>query len=239
MNSISAETTCHIQNQNISFPFPAANQTLHFTSWIRLFLASILDCTNILRVRGARLFIAANLVRNAQAAAQTQGQNARRLGRQLLVQAARKYRAWVDDNLQLQLFDSQAKDGPRLTPDNLSDVSFASTCMIHWAVPAWVNGEPYVDASYTCVCPVNEMVAYGYTRVIAIATDPGSLYRDIFADQEIPSILRGVPIHIVRPDMDLKEIGVDYTTCTQHGLIAAFEHGIQKGNELLAEWSYG
>jgi predicted acylesterase/phospholipase RssA len=194
---------------------------------------------NLFKAGGARLFIAANLVRNAQAAAQTQGQNAQRLGRQLLVQAARKCRDWVDNNLQLQLFDTEANDDqPRLTPENLGDVSFASTCMIHWAVPSWVNGKPYVDASYTCVCPVNEMVAYGYTQVIAIATDPGSLYRDIFADQEVPPLVRGVPIHIVRPDMNLKEIGVDYTTCTPDGLIAAFEHGIQKGNEFLARWSY-
>jgi hypothetical protein len=38
--------------------------------------------------------------------------------------------------------------------------------------------------------------------------------------------------------MNLKEIGVDYTTCTPDGLIEAFEHGIQKGNEFLARWSY-
>ncbi len=188
----------------------------------------------------ARLFIPTNFVRNMQAAAQTQGQHAQRLGRRLLVQAAHKCREWVDNNLQLQLFDTQAKGvQPRLTPDNLSDVAFASTRMIHWEVPAWVNGQPYVDASYTCVCPVSEMVDYGYTRVIAIATDPGALYRDIFADQEVPSILRGVPIHIIRPDMNLKEIGVDYTTCTQDGLIAAFEHGLRKGDEFLAAWSDG
>ena len=193
---------------------------------------------NLFKARAPRLFIAANFVRTVQAADQTQGKNARHLGRQLLVQAAHKCHEWVDNNLQLQLFDTQAKDDQlRLTPDNLSDVSFASTCMIQWELSAWVNGKPYVDASYTCVCPVNEMVAFGYTQVIAIATDPGPLYRDIFADQEIPSILKAVPIHIVRPDMNLKEIGVDYTTCTQEGLIAAFAHGLQKGNEFLATWA--
>lgn len=182
-----------------------------------------------------RLFIPANFVSNVRAAAITQSQNARRLGRQLLVQAARKCRDWVDENLQLQLFDTQANDDQlRLTPENLSDVSFASTRMIHWAIPAWVNNKPYVDASYTCVCPVNEMVDMGYTEVIAIATDPGVLYRDIFGDQEIASGV--LPVHIVRPALNLKDIGVDYTTCTQSGLIAAFEHGIQQGSEFLARW---
>ncbi|WP_119066393.1 hypothetical protein [Aggregatilinea lenta] len=186
----------------------------------------------------ARLFIPANFVRNVKAATQTQSQDARRLGRQLLVQAARRYRKWVDDNLQLQLFDTRSENTSlRLTPDNLGDVSFASTRMIHWKVPAWINGKAYVDASYTCACPVNEMVDYGYTHVIAIATDLGPLYRDIFTDQEVPSMVKGVPVDIIRPDMNLNDIGVEYTSCTPGGLIAAFEHGIQKGNEFLAKWS--
>ncbi len=51
MSSISVETTCHTQNLTVSFPFPAVNQTLHLTSQIRLFLASVLGRMDILRVR--------------------------------------------------------------------------------------------------------------------------------------------------------------------------------------------
>jgi hypothetical protein len=55
MSSIKVETTCHTQNQTIVFPFPAVNQALHFTSSIGLFLLSILDCMDFLRLRGLTL----------------------------------------------------------------------------------------------------------------------------------------------------------------------------------------
>jgi hypothetical protein len=184
-----------------------------------------------------RLFLPANYVKNPEAAAQTQHEGARRLGRQLLVSAARHDRTWVNENLELHLYDTQAEDGGyRVKPDNLADVSYASTRMIHWQVPAWIEGQPYVDASYTCVCPIAEMVDYGYTEVLAISTEIGPLYRDIFTDQLIPDAIDGVPIHVVRPDVDLGTMGVDFTDCTEAGLVAAFEHGQAMGFAFLEGW---
>lgn len=184
-----------------------------------------------------RLFLPANFVKNLDAAMQTQHAGARRLGRKLLVSAAKHDRTWVDENLELHVYDTQAgEDGFRLIPENLADVSYASTRMIHWQVPAWIEGQPYVDASYTCACPVAEMVDYGYTQVIAISTEIGPLYRDIFTDQIVAESIDGVSIHVVRPDFDLATIGVDFTDCTADGLFAAFEHGQEKGRAFLAEW---
>ncbi len=189
----------------------------------------------LFRPAAARLFIPANFVKSPEAAAQTQSSASRRLGRRLLLDIARKDRRWVDVNLELHMFDTQAPAGaPRLTPDNIADVSYASTRMIHWQVPAWIEGKPYVDASYTCACPAAEMVARGYTEVIAISTETGALYRDIFCMQPIPDVLEGTPVRVVRPDFDLKTLGVDFTTCTREGLLAAFEHGVAKGREFLA-----
>jgi hypothetical protein len=107
--------------------------------------------------------------------------------------------------------------------------------MIQWSVPAWINGQPYVDASYTCSLPVAEMVALGYTAVIAISTEIGDAYRDIFADEVIPEVLNGVPIKIIRPEYELKEIGVDFTSCTRDGLVAAFQHGEAQGLAFLGQ----
>jgi hypothetical protein len=184
-----------------------------------------------------RLFIPANLVKNAQAAIQTQGEQARRLGRTLLVAIARKDRQWIEANLQLHLFDSQAPENAhRLTLENVFDVAFASTRMIHWKIPAWVEGKPYVDASYTCACPVFELIEYGYRKIIVVATEMGELYRSIVADQAIPDIIDNVPVYVVRPDVDLKDLGVDYTECTDEGLLTAFRHGREKGREFLARW---
>lgn len=187
-----------------------------------------------------RLFIPVNFVKNAQAAVQTQGKQARRLGRTLLLAIARRDRQWIEDNLQLHLFDSQAppEHAHRLTPDNVFDVAFASTRMIHWKIPAWVEGKPYVDASYTCACPVVELLVYGYQKIIVVATEIGALYRSIVADQVIPEIIDNVPIYVVRPGTDLKDIGVDYTECTDEGLLAVFRHGEERGREFLAQWKH-
>lgn len=184
-----------------------------------------------------RLFIPANFVKNAQAAIQTQGEQARRLGRTLLLAVARKDRQWIEENLQLHLFDSQAEENAhRLTPENIFDVAFASTRMIHWRTPAWVEEKPYVDASYTCACPVFELLAYGYKKFIVISTEIGSVYRSIVADQIIPESVDDVPIYVVRPEIDLKEIGVGFTECTNEGLLAGFLHGQEMGRQFLAQW---
>ncbi len=184
-----------------------------------------------------RLFLPANYVKNPEAASETQNEGARRLGRKLLVAAARQIRTWVDENLEMHLFDTHASENEhQLKPTNLADVSYASTRMIQWQVPAWIEDRPYVDASYNCACPVKEMVEHGYSEVIAISTEVGDLYRDIFTDQIIPDEIDGVPIHVVRPDMDLATIGVDFTECTEEGLFAAFEHGQKKGFEFMEQW---
>lgn len=181
----------------------------------------------------ARLIIPVNYVKDPKAATQTQSKGSRRLGRKLLLDIARKTRAWVDVNLELHLYDTHGETH-RITPDNLMDAAYASLRMLHWTVPAWIDGKPYVDASYTCACPVPEMVALGYSPVIAIWTEAGPLYRDIFGDQIVPDVMDGVPIHVIRPDMDLTEIGVDFTQCSDEGLGAAFRHGEEKGREFLA-----
>lgn len=182
-----------------------------------------------------RLFIPANFVRG-EAAELTQTDKSRRLGRQLLIDIGRKDRTWVSNNLELHLFDAHSETH-RLTPDNLSEVAYASTRMIQWAIPAWVQGQPYVDASYTCAFPVAEMVAAGYTEVIGISTEIGPAYRDIFADDAIPETINGAPIHLVRPAFDLKDIGVDFTSCTADGLMAAFQHGEEQGRAFLKTWN--
>lgn len=189
----------------------------------------------LFRPGSPRLLIPANFVKTKAAADRTQSDKSRRLGRQLLLDIARHDRAWVDEHLELHLFDTQS-DPYRLTPDNLNDVAYASTRMIQWRVPAWIEGRPYVDASYTCASPVWEIVQLGYTEVIVISTEIGNAYRDIFADTVIPAELNGVPIHKICPDRDLTEIGVDFTSCTEEGLLVGFQHGEAQGRAFLSEW---
>jgi hypothetical protein len=190
----------------------------------------------LLAGRVPRLMIAASAVVTAEAAEETQGEKARRLGRQLLISAMRKDRSWVDQNLAAHLFDTAAPDAEfRLTADNFQEVAYASTRMLHaWDIPAWINGKPYVDASYTCACPALELARAGYEEVIAVATEPGTLYTDIFQTTPVPADWQGVPIRLIKPDMDLKELGVDFTSATEAGFIRAYGHGEEKGKEFLA-----
>ena len=106
-----------------------------------------------------------------------------------------------------------------LDASNFEEVAYATSRMLHaWDIPAWINGKPYVDASYTCLCPAIEMIEAGYQKVIAIANEPGTLYRDMFQLEEIPGNYQGVDIYIIRPDVDPQEFGVNFnkTLCSEN-----------------------
>jgi len=185
-----------------------------------------------------RFFIATSAVKTSAGAEQTQGDGARRLGRRLLLLAARGNHSWADEHLHVHLFDSAADDeAGRLTVDNIGEVIYASTRMLHaWSMPAGVAGHAYIDAAYTCACPAVEMAERGYAEVIAVATEPGTLYRDIFQSEVIPAIWQGIPIHSIRPDKDPAEMGVGFTDVTEEGMVAVYEHGKEKGREFVEKW---
>ena len=185
-------------------------------------------------------FVATSAVITVGAANETQGEKARRLGRRLLVSAAKKDRSWVDEHLQLALFStSNPRGNLRLDASNFDQVVYASSRMLHgWDIPAWIKGKPYIDASYTCLCPAMEMVEQGYEEVIAIANEPGTLYRDMFQLEPIPETYKGVDIHIIRPDVDPKVAGVNFTDATEEGLRFMYQHGEQKGQEFIRQKTF-
>jgi hypothetical protein len=203
-------------------------------------LQSIADSIHLVRGRlfspgVARFIIAASAVITGEGIEQAQGDGARRLGRRLLLLAARGDRSWADQHLRVHLFDSAAAaEGHRLSGDNIAAVIYASTRMLHaWTIAAWVDGKAYIDASYTCACPAIEMAQLGYNEVVAIGTEPGALYRDMFRREPIPERWEGASIHIIRPDVDLATMGADFTDVTEEGLLAVYEYGKEKGREFL------
>jgi hypothetical protein len=180
-------------------------------------------------------YIATSAVTSDEAAEQTQGKQARRLGKKLLISAAKGDRSWVDKHLKLNLFSNGRKDNLALDQNNFHEVTYASTRMLHaWDTPAWIDHQPYIDASYTCICPAIEMVEQGYQTVIAIATEPGKLYRDLFQLEVIPNHYQQVLIHLIQPDIDPKELGVDFFQTTPEGIAAVYQHGLDKGKAFLA-----
>lgn len=190
--------------------------------------------TERLFAEGAPRFLIAASAVSESAAEETQGKGARRRGRLLLLAAARGDRDWIDAHLKPTLFDTASADPHlRLTNSNFDQAAYASTRMLHaWDIPAWVEGRPYVDAYYTCACPALKMVDLGFERVIAVATEP-SPYVDIMQDRLLPESWRGRPIHILRPEFDPAEHGVDYTIASQEGLAFVYEQGQERAKAFL------
>jgi hypothetical protein len=185
-----------------------------------------------------RIVIATSAVITEEGAQATQGDGARRSGRRLLLQAARGDRSWADQHLQAHLFDTASVDeAHRLTGANMDEVIYASTRMLHaWHIPAAVAGRPYIDGYYTCACPAIEMAQRGYGEIIAIANEPGVLYHDIFQSEPIPDNWQGVPIHIIRPQIDPATLGAGFTDATDEGLVAGYQHGLEVGQRFVEAW---
>lgn len=184
----------------------------------------------------ARLLIAVSQVITGEAAELTQGNGARRLGNKLLIDAFRKNDAWPKEHLRKHIFDSHAEDqNSLLTTKNFDEVAYASARMLHaWEIPAWIDKKPYIDASYTCMCPALELVELGCKKVIVISAQPGELTNDIF--QTIPlnqQTLQPAEAFMVFPDYDLTEVGVNFTAATAEGMEAAYAHGYEKGINLV------
>jgi hypothetical protein len=215
---------------------PHQNMSKVVQRGIRVFSKPLRE--NLYQPQTPTLYIATNAVVNTTAAAQTQTALAQDLGKRLLRASVHKDRSWVDANLRFTLFSTHHPETPyRITPNNFPAVAYASSRIMHaWEIPAWIDGQPYVDAAYTCLCPALAMVAAGYQQTIAIANEPGTMYRDMFHLDPLPSHSQGVPIHQIRPDLPLTELGVDFTKATPTGLVAVYQHGRDKGLEFVNRW---
>jgi predicted patatin/cPLA2 family phospholipase len=177
--------------------------------------------------------VSAIITREAQEL--SQGPQARRLGKQLIISTRKRDKSWAEKNLELRLFETGSEDVQfRLTPQNLAEVLYATTRMLHaWKTPAWIEGFPYVDASYLCECPAVELAQRGCDNVIAISPEAGQVYRDFFQAEKLPSSYGKIPILMVQPLLNLTEMGVDYMNVAEDGLEKAYELGLRAGTEFL------
>lgn len=183
----------------------------------------------------SRFAVAVSAVLSDEAAELTQGDGARNLGRRLLLSIRNRDNSWASENLAVKLFDTYPQSGElQLTLANLSEVLYATTRMLHaWKDPAWIEGRPYVDASYTCVTPAIELTDLGMDTIIAISPEVGPMYRDFFQSEVIPQSWNGTTIHFVQPKQNLSELGVDYLKATDDGLETAYELGRQMGSDFI------
>jgi hypothetical protein len=187
----------------------------------------------------ARLAVAVSEVVTAEAAEATQGPGARRLGQQLVLATRTRDASWAEKHLAFTLFDTRSTDpGRRLGPKNLPEVAYATTRMLHaWKTPAWIDGRPFVDASYTCSCPAAALAELGCRQVIAVSPESGQVYTDFFQSSPLPESHVGVPIRVIQPARNLSEIGVDYLRATDEGLSAGYDEGRRAGEAFLAGYA--
>ncbi|PLX21629.1 MAG: hypothetical protein C0597_03130 [Marinilabiliales bacterium] len=178
-----------------------------------------------------RFLVNTSYVKSRDAALVTQSSMSRRLGQKLLIEASKKVSNWRDENLELHLFDTHSCETTQLITDqNLKDVLYATTRMLHaWHLPAYINGKPYLDGSYTSLCPAVELTKLGYSRVICISTEHDFTPLDLFSNKSIPLKMNHSEIIFIKHDHNLSVMGVDYYKATEAGLKNAYLHGIDKG----------
>jgi len=183
----------------------------------------------------SRLMIVCSYVNKEDASKETQSGSAVTLGRKLIIQGARHISEWKDQNLELHVFDTQSNNKElKLTADNYKEVAYATTRMLHaWHIPATINDKPYIDGSYTCLIPIEPLTDRGYQNIIAIATEPGDITKDFFSGEPIGSKWNNSSIYWIKPDVNLKELGVDFTKASKEGVEKVFEYGIEKGKEFI------
>lgn len=181
----------------------------------------------------SRLLVAVSYVRTEEASAQTQTDQARRLGQRLVLDSLRRRSEWKDRHLELRMFDTRpGKGGRPLTESNFEEVAYATTRVLHaWDIPAYIDGEPYVDGCYTCVSPVLPLAGLGYEKIVCVTNEHDKTYLDLFSPVAIPGRVGDSTVRFVKPDRDLKEVGVDYFSFTEEGLREAFRQGYEKGLE--------
>ena len=182
-----------------------------------------------------KLFIATSFVKNKDAEGITQSNIAKRFGQKLLIDALRGKSEWKDENLEPHLFGTESYEQIYpLTKENFKEVAYASTRMLHaWHIPAFIDGKAYIDGSYTCLCPVIPLVNIGYQSILCILTEHNSKKLDMFSSEEIPNQIGESVINIIRPDVNLKDIGVDFYNANEKTLKEVFSYGYQKGIEFL------
>jgi hypothetical protein len=95
--------------------------------------------------------------------------------------------------------------------------------MLHaWDEPTEIAGEAYVHASYTCSCPVHEVAALGFKRILVVDVEMGPTYTSLSRKKTIePGTMGKSEMVIIRPAVDLKTFGVDYLRASAEGVTLA------------------
>lgn len=151
-----------------------------------------------------------------------------RLGRRLLLAAARSQGEWAHEHLAPLSFDSYSRS---LNPDNFLAVVQASTRLLHiWGEAVNLGGKLLIDASYTWACPVLALTGDNHRPIVAIATDPEPIKLDIFGNP-----LPDLGVIAVSPDFPPESVGVEVLKASGPGLEILHDHGFAQGQKAIGQ----
>ncbi|WP_288243090.1 hypothetical protein [uncultured Bacteroides sp.] len=68
-----------------------------------------------------------------------------------------------------------------------------------------------------------------FTHGVLRAFEEKGISFDLFSDEEVPARINDSTIRFIKPDHDLKEMGVDFYTIAGNGLEDVYNHGREKG----------
>ncbi|MFA8450280.1 MAG: hypothetical protein ACEPOW_06275 [Bacteroidales bacterium] len=179
------------------------------------------------------LLISVSRVINEQAKLLTQTDQASRLGRKLLLDAAKNIEEWTKENLISEVYSRSDYFGKKYTPENIQDVFYSSSRMLHaWPEAGAIDGQAYIDGCYTEFCPITPLQNINCERVVAILTEPIPVKKNLTSSLPLIGKYMEHKTKIISPDFDLKEIGVDFASVSDDGLRIAFELGLEKGRQI-------
>ncbi len=133
---------------------------------------------NLFKEDVPRFLISTSAVVTDEAAQQTQGEKARRLGQRLLLSSRNNDRSWADQHLAAHLFGTMnLKAVLPLTPNNLEEVLYASTRVLQsWKIAATIEEKPYIEAK---VALFDDNAPLSEEDVSTITTDAQALLRQL------------------------------------------------------------
>ena len=78
----------------------------------------------------------------------------------------------------------------------------------------------------------------GYKKILCISTEKEHIAYHLFSDEVIPSKINDSVIEFIKPDCELKDMGVDFYTIAENGLDKVYNHGYEKGNDYIKKTKF-
>ena len=145
------------------------------------------------------------------------------LGEELQEYAKRKDSSWAENNLQPFQFSPES-----ISMTKFNDVITASCRLLYvWGSPTIIDGEAYIDSSYTESCPITPLLNSKCDKIIAVSTNSYGFPASVFKRQD--ERMNKSNIYRIVPTIDPSSFGVGTLSGTIEDVWNLFDHGEEIG----------